>query len=67
MRRTPSTTEVAAIARDYSDARIEVLAETGRRLSEQMQDGRSYRYAIINAGGSDHKDADGALVNAGAD
>lgn len=58
VRRTPSTTEVAAIARDYSDARIEVLAETGRRLSEQMQDGRSYRYAIINAGGSDHKDAE---------
>lgn len=55
--RVPSTDEVAAIGREYPDARVEVLAETGRRLSEQMQDGRSYRYAIVNEGGVDRRDA----------
>lgn len=57
VRRVPSATDVAAIERDYPDARIEVLADTGRRLSEQMQDGRSYRYAIVSAGGVDRDDA----------
>ena len=52
-----SPDEAAAVEEEFPDARIEVLAEAGRRLSEQMQDGRSYRYAIINAGGSDCDDA----------
>ena len=57
VRRVPSATEVAAVEREYADARIEVLADPGRRLSEQMQDGRSYRYAIVSAGGVDHEHA----------
>ena len=39
------------IHKSHPAARIEVLATPGLRLSEQLQDGRSLRYAIVNIGG----------------
>ena len=52
----PSETDLARIARDYPDIRIEILARAGRTLSSEMQDGNSYRYGIVNLGGRDRTD-----------
>ena len=37
----------------FPGCRIELFGQEGRPLSEEMQDGHSYRYACINLGGSD--------------
>jgi hypothetical protein len=47
----PSDTELEAIRLSYPDVRIELHARKGCRLSDEMQDGQSYRYGIINLGG----------------
>jgi hypothetical protein len=36
--------------------RVEVLATQGRRLSQEMQDGESFRYGIVSIGGRDRQD-----------
>lgn len=40
----------------FPGCRIELFGQEGRPLSEEMQDGHSYRYACINLGGSDRTD-----------
>jgi biotin carboxylase len=52
----PSAAEIAQVRERYPDIRIEVLATHGRRLSQEMQDGRSYRYGILSIGGRDRED-----------
>lgn len=52
----PSAAEIANVQRLHPDARVEVLATPGRRLSQEMQDGESYRYGIISLGGRDRDD-----------
>lgn len=52
----PSSLEIQRVQRRYPDCRIEILATAGRYLSQDMQDGHSYRYAIINLGGRDRQD-----------
>ena len=47
----PGDDEIAQLQFEHPDIRIEVLATEGTRLSQQMQDGQSYRYGIINIGG----------------
>jgi len=47
----PGDDEIAQLQFERPDIRIEVLATEGTRLSQQMQDGQSYRYGIINIGG----------------
>jgi len=47
----PGDDEIAQLHLKHPDIRIEVLATEGLRLSQQMQDGQSYRYGIINIGG----------------
>jgi carbamoylphosphate synthase large subunit len=59
--RVPSDEDIAAVTERYPDARIEVLCRPGRRLSEQMQDGHSYRYGVINLGGDNMRDILGAF------
>jgi biotin carboxylase len=49
----PSDTELEAISLSYPDVRIELHARKGCRLSDEMQDGQSYRYGIVNLGGRD--------------
>jgi biotin carboxylase len=51
--RVPSRAEIEEAARHHPDARIEILARTDRNLSQELQDGTSYRYGVINLGGSD--------------
>lgn len=54
--RVPSEEDVAAVFERHPDARVEILAEPGRRLSEEMQDGESYRYGLVSLGGADRED-----------
>ena len=52
----PTADDVAKVLERFPDARIEILAEEGRWLSEQLQDGCSYRYGIVSLGGRDQRD-----------
>lgn len=52
----PSSEQLERICRQYPDVRVEVLATQGRRLSQEMQDGQSYRYGIVSIGGRDRAD-----------
>ncbi len=52
----PSDAEIAQVRDWYPDIRVEILATQGRRLSQEMQDGRSYRYGILSIGGRDREE-----------
>ncbi len=49
----PSEADIAGLARFYPDVRVELHAAVGRKLSDELQDGQSYRYGIVNLGGRD--------------
>ena len=40
----------------YPDIRVELHATPGRKLSDEFQDGKSYRYGVLNLGGRDLAD-----------
>jgi biotin carboxylase len=46
----PSREQLDNLANKFSDARVEICAATGKLLSDGMQDGKSYRYCLINIG-----------------
>jgi hypothetical protein len=48
--RAPSGEEIRALKSKVPDARVEVTAQEGRRLSDGMQDGKSFRYCVVNIG-----------------
>jgi biotin carboxylase len=52
----PSREQIDGLAKRFPDARVEVCASEGRLLSETMQDGKSYRYGLINIGADSEKD-----------
>jgi hypothetical protein len=52
----PTDADLERLARLYPDLRIELHGTLGRRLSAELQDGRSYRYGIVNLGGRDLAD-----------
>jgi biotin carboxylase len=52
----PSAQEIEQVRKRYPDVRVEVLATQGRRLSQEMQDGESFRYGIVSIGGRDRDD-----------
>lgn len=54
--RVPSEAELAAFQARFPDARLKVLCREGHCLSEELQDGKSYRYAVLNVGGRDRAD-----------
>ena len=47
----PCEERLAEIERAYPDIRIEIHATAGRRLSDELQDGTSFRYGIVSLGG----------------
>jgi biotin carboxylase len=49
----PSEATLEALSQRHPDIRLELHARLGSRLSDEMQDGHSYRYGIINLGGRD--------------
>jgi biotin carboxylase len=48
--RVPSAEEIAALQSKLPGARVEVTAQEGRLLSDVMQDGKSFRYCVVNLG-----------------
>ena len=51
--RLPSEDQLAGLAEICPDVRVELHAAVGRKLSDDMQDGASYCYGVINLGGCD--------------
>jgi hypothetical protein len=51
--RLPAAAELERLAGLYPDIRVELHATVGRRLSDELQDGHSYRYGIVNLGACD--------------
>jgi biotin carboxylase len=52
----PSAADLERLALVYPDIRVELHGTVGRKLSTELQDGRSYRYGIVNLGGRDRAD-----------
>lgn len=46
----PSSQQIDNLTARFADARVEICAAQGRLLSDGMQDGKSYRYGLINIG-----------------
>ena len=55
VRRVPSPADIASLQSRFPDARLKVLCREGARLSEELQDGKSFRYALLNLGGDDRE------------
>lgn len=53
----PSEATLADIARREPDIRVELLTAVGRKLSQEMHDGHSYRYGIVSLGGQNRAEA----------
>jgi biotin carboxylase len=51
--RVPRREALQRFAESFPDARLKVLCREGHRLSEELQDGNSFRYALVNLGGDD--------------
>ena len=54
--RVPSRDEIEALVCRFPDARIEISAVSGRLLSDVMQDGKSFRYGLVNIGADSHEE-----------
>jgi biotin carboxylase len=52
----PSEGQLAELERLYPDIRVEIHATAGRKLSDELQDGTSFRYGIVSLGGRDRAD-----------
>jgi len=52
----PSPSRIRRLEGLHPEIRVEILATAGRRLSEAMQDGNSFRYGLVNIGGNDRND-----------
>ena len=52
----PSEADIERLAQIYPDIRVELHATPGRKLSDEFQDGKSYRYGVVNLGGRDLAD-----------
>lgn len=54
--RVPDRADIERLLARFPDARLKVLCRVGHRLSEELQDGKSFRYAVLNLGGADRED-----------
>jgi hypothetical protein len=52
----PNEEAVARLAQLFPGIRVELHATPGRKLSDEFQDGKSYRYGVLNLGGRDRAD-----------
>ena len=52
----PSEDQLSALEYLYPDITVEIHATAGRKLSDELQDGTSFRYGIITLGGRDLAD-----------
>ena len=54
--KVPTPAEIALLLKKFPDARVEVLADEGKNLSQQLQDGQSYRYGVVSIAGRNMHD-----------
>lgn len=54
----PSQAQVDNLWKRFPDARVEINASQGKLLSDVMQDGKSFRYGLINIGADSHEELD---------
>lgn len=54
--RVPGPADVAKVLARFPDARVQILARPGRRLSEDFQDTASFRYGLVNLGADSESD-----------
>lgn len=54
----PTQSEIHALLKRFPDARVEISAARGKLLSDVMQDGKSFRYGLINIGADSHEELD---------
>lgn len=59
--RVPSREDISALKSKLPDARVEVTAQEGRRLSDGMQDGKSFRYCVVNLGADSEEELEEKL------
>ncbi|HEX8492907.1 MAG TPA: ATP-grasp domain-containing protein [Pyrinomonadaceae bacterium] len=57
----PSSQQIDNLLARFADARIEVCAFNGQLLSDGMQDGKSYRYGLINIGADSDEELNAKL------
>jgi biotin carboxylase len=48
--RVPAPKDIEAVYRRFPDARVQIIAQPGKRLSQNFQDVASFRYALVNLG-----------------
>ncbi len=53
---SPSKNDLEKIYQAFPDAHIQLHVQKGQTLSEELQDGKSYLYAVINIGGKNRTD-----------
>ncbi|HZH90313.1 MAG TPA: ATP-grasp domain-containing protein [Pyrinomonadaceae bacterium] len=58
----PSVEQLAQLARAFPDANVEVTVAAGDALSDIMQDGKSFRYGVINIGANSPEELDAKLA-----
>lgn len=54
----PSAGSLDKIRDKYPDARVEIMATPGKKLSERAQDAQSFRYGLVNIGATSEADLD---------
>ncbi|HZP09176.1 ATP-grasp domain-containing protein [Methyloceanibacter sp.] len=54
--RLPGEEELTHLEALHPDIRVELHGQVGQKLSDELQDGHSYRYGIVNLGGHDLAD-----------
>ncbi len=54
--RVPGSAQIERLLERFPDARLKILCREGHRLGEELQDGASYRYAVLNIGGDSRDD-----------
>jgi biotin carboxylase len=57
----PTDEQVAKLVRRFPDARIEISVAAGQLLSDIMQDGKSFRYGLINIGANSEAELEAKL------
>jgi hypothetical protein len=55
VRRIPSAEEIERLERRFPEAFVEILVKKGEKLSDELQDDESYRYALVDLCAKDGK------------
>ena len=56
VRRIPLAEEIERLAERFPEAFIEILVKEGEKLSDELQDDESYRYALVDLCAKDRKE-----------